>query len=216
MDAFCESEGRGDDQIIEVDGWCHLPRFPVKSTGTTDKALQTCWGLPEAEVRVWGAQILLALESLHQQGILCRDLNPRNVLLTSNGEFRQILVKDCMWKTTILILLAKHHVFTGKVLLTFFGQWSEVQSEICSKAMEQMYCAPGTNMHYCELKPVVVPGCNLPPSGKIQFVPFILNKSSTTAHTVWKNKEMLCMKRTKLRSLYVDRNWWGVQGYRGL
>ncbi|XP_038585649.1 uncharacterized protein rps6kl1 [Micropterus salmoides] len=114
MDAFCESEGRGDDQIIEVDGWCHLPRFPVKSTGTTDKALQTCWGLPEAEVRVWGAQILLALESLHQQGILCRDLNPRNVLLTSNG----------------------------KVLLTFFGQWSEVQSEICSKAMEQMYCAP--------------------------------------------------------------------------
>ncbi|GLD62472.1 ribosomal protein S6 kinase-like 1 [Lates japonicus] len=78
------------------------------------KATQTCWGLPEAEVRVWGAQILLALESLHQQGILCRDLNPRNVLLTSNG----------------------------KVCLTFFGQWSEVQSEISSKAMEQMYCAP--------------------------------------------------------------------------
>lgn len=75
-----------EDQIIEVDGWCHLPRVPVKSS-PTDKALQNCWGLPEAEVRVWGAQILLALESLHQQGILCRDLNPRNVLLTSNGEF---------------------------------------------------------------------------------------------------------------------------------
>ncbi|KAE8289834.1 Ribosomal protein S6 kinase-like 1 [Larimichthys crocea] len=107
------SEGQGEDQIIEVDGWCHLPRFPVKSS-PADKAMQTCWGLPEAEVRVWGAQILLALESLHQQGILCRDLNPRNVLLTSNG----------------------------KVCLTFFGQWSEVQSEICFKAMEQMYCAP--------------------------------------------------------------------------
>ncbi|KAK5916679.1 hypothetical protein CgunFtcFv8_011638 [Champsocephalus gunnari] len=76
--------------------------------------MHTCWGLSEAEVHVWGAQVLLALESLHQQGILCRDLNPRNVLLTSNG----------------------------KVCLTFFGQWSEVQSEICSKAMEQMYCAP--------------------------------------------------------------------------
>ncbi|XP_022606593.1 ribosomal protein S6 kinase-like 1 isoform X1 [Seriola dumerili] len=109
-----ESEGQGEDQIIEVDGWCHLPRFPVKSSRPTDKAMQTCWGLPEAEVCVWGAQILLALESLHQQGILCRDLNPRNVLLTSNG----------------------------KVCLTFFGQWSEVQSEISSKAMEQMYCAP--------------------------------------------------------------------------
>uniref|UniRef100_H3DJ62 Ribosomal protein S6 kinase like 1 n=1 Tax=Tetraodon nigroviridis TaxID=99883 RepID=H3DJ62_TETNG len=85
-----------------------------QKSSPTDKALRNCWGLPEAEVRVWGAQILLALESLHQQGIVCRDLNPRNVLLTSNG----------------------------KVCLTFFGQWSEVQSEICSGAMDQMYCAP--------------------------------------------------------------------------
>ncbi|XP_029350021.1 ribosomal protein S6 kinase delta-1 isoform X2 [Echeneis naucrates] len=115
--ALCKSEAseqQGDDQIIEVDGWCHLPRFPVMPSRPTDKALQTCWGLPEAEVCVWGAQILLALENLHQQGILCRDLNPRNIMLTSNG----------------------------KVCLTFFGQWSEVQSEISSKAMEQMYCAP--------------------------------------------------------------------------
>lgn len=87
-DVFTKSErteAQEEDQVIEVDGWCHLPRFPVKSSAT-DKALQNCWGLPEAEVQVWGAQILLALESLHQQGILCRDLNPRNVLLTSNGE----------------------------------------------------------------------------------------------------------------------------------
>ncbi|XP_041827952.1 ribosomal protein S6 kinase-like 1 [Melanotaenia boesemani] len=116
-DAFLKpegAEGQGEDQIIEVDGWCHLPRFPVKSSRSADKTMQSCWGLPETEVRVWGAQILLALESLHQQGILCQDLNPRNILLTSNG----------------------------KVCLTFFSQWSEVQSEISSKAMEQMYCAP--------------------------------------------------------------------------
>lgn len=80
------TKSQEEDQIIEVDGWCHLPPVPVKSS-PTDKALQNCWGLPEAEVRVWGAQMLLALESLHQQGILCRDLNPRNVLLTNNGEF---------------------------------------------------------------------------------------------------------------------------------
>ncbi|XP_053701630.1 ribosomal protein S6 kinase-like 1 [Synchiropus splendidus] len=104
------SAGQVDDQIIEVDGWCHLPRIPQKPP----TPVQAWWGLPEAEVRVWGAQILLALESLHQQGILCRDLSPRNVLLTSNG----------------------------KVCLTFFGQWSEVQSDVCSKAMEQMYTAP--------------------------------------------------------------------------
>ncbi|XP_056152398.1 ribosomal protein S6 kinase-like 1 [Lampris incognitus] len=117
MDAFLRSEvsaGQGEDQTIEVDGWCHVPHFPTKSSRAKEKAMQACWGLPEAEVRVWGAQILLALESLHQQGILCRDLNPKNILLTNNG----------------------------KVCLTFFGQWSEVQSEIGSKAMEQMYCAP--------------------------------------------------------------------------
>ncbi|XP_034015905.1 uncharacterized protein rps6kl1 [Thalassophryne amazonica] len=116
-DAFLNSEGSEGqcaDQIIEVDGWCHLPQLPRKPSDTKEKVMQTCWGLPEADVRVWGAQILLALESLHQHGIMCRDLNPRNVLLTSNG----------------------------KVCLTFFGQWSEVQSEINSKAMEQMYCAP--------------------------------------------------------------------------
>ncbi|XP_054653061.1 ribosomal protein S6 kinase delta-1 isoform X2 [Dunckerocampus dactyliophorus] len=106
------TEGQADDQIIEVDGWCHIPRIPVKSSDKS--AHRACWGLPESEVCVWGAQILLALESLHQQGIICRDLNPRNVLLTSNG----------------------------KVSLTFFGQWSEVQSEINTNTMEQMYCAP--------------------------------------------------------------------------
>ncbi|XP_061698955.1 uncharacterized protein rps6kl1 isoform X2 [Syngnathoides biaculeatus] len=111
-DSPVRTADRGDDQIIEVDGWCHVTRAALKPS---DKSgCQTCWGLPESEVRVWGAQILLALESLHQQGILCRDLNPKNVLLTSNG----------------------------KVCLTFFGQWSEVQSEINCDAVEHMYCAP--------------------------------------------------------------------------
>ncbi|XP_019909690.2 uncharacterized protein rps6kl1 isoform X2 [Esox lucius] len=117
MDAFLKSEGsygHADDQIIEVEGWCHLPQFPAKASRERDRSRQGCSGLPEAEVRLIGAQILLALESLHQQGVVCRDLNPKNILLTSNG----------------------------KVCLTFFGQWSEVQSEINSKAMEQMYCAP--------------------------------------------------------------------------
>lgn len=91
-----ESEGPGEDQFIEVDGWCHIPEFPLKSSRPTDKVMQTCWGLPEAEVRVWAAQILLALESLHQQGILCRDLNPRNVLLTSNGESGNQLKKKTL------------------------------------------------------------------------------------------------------------------------
>lgn len=52
-------------------------------------------------------------------------------------------------------------MITGKVCLTFFGQWSEVQSEICSKAVEDMYCAPGeiSSSHYCSF------WCDLPPYG---------------------------------------------------
>ncbi|XP_018601640.2 uncharacterized protein rps6kl1 isoform X2 [Scleropages formosus] len=107
-----EPDGLEAEQPIEVDGWCLLPRIPARRP--KEKSEQGCRGLPEAEVRLWGAHIVLALESLHQQGILCRDLNPKNILLDSNGN----------------------------VCLTYFGQWSDVQLEISAKAMENMYCAP--------------------------------------------------------------------------
>uniref|UniRef100_A0A087Y918 Ribosomal protein S6 kinase like 1 n=1 Tax=Poecilia formosa TaxID=48698 RepID=A0A087Y918_POEFO len=106
---------QGSFVAVKSSGVCQKrENCPTCEKQGTDVACESYWGLPEGEVRVWGAQILLALESLHEQGVLCRDLNPRNILLTSNG----------------------------KVCLTFFSQWSEVQSEISSKAMEQMYCAP--------------------------------------------------------------------------
>ncbi|XP_041131064.1 ribosomal protein S6 kinase-like 1 [Polyodon spathula] len=89
------------DLHIEVDGWCLLPKQGPR-------------GLSEDQARLWVAQILLALESLHEQGIVCRDLNPRNLLLDS----------------------------CGRVRLTYFGQWVEVQSQTSSKAVEDMYCAP--------------------------------------------------------------------------
>lgn len=73
-----------EEQLIEVAGRCHLPQFRPRSR--TVKQQPVRWGLPEVEVRMWGAQILLALESLHEQGIVCQDLNPRNILLNSNGE----------------------------------------------------------------------------------------------------------------------------------
>ncbi|KAI4872462.1 hypothetical protein NFI96_021051 [Prochilodus magdalenae] len=108
-------------QVLEVDGLGRQPQFRARNFKT--KAQQGRWGLPEGEVRMWGAQMLLALENLHEQGIVCQDLNPRNILLNSNGE--------CVTG-----------LFTGKVCLTYFGQWTEVQSEISPKAVEQMYCAP--------------------------------------------------------------------------
>ncbi|NXD65556.1 RPKL1 protein, partial [Eolophus roseicapillus] len=72
------------------------------------------WVVREEQVRLWAAEILLALEGLHQQGVLCRDLNPRNLLLDAAGHIR----------------------------LTFFGQWTEVEPQCCSQAREQLYSAP--------------------------------------------------------------------------
>ncbi|NXU07678.1 RPKL1 protein, partial [Buphagus erythrorhynchus] len=72
------------------------------------------WAVKEEQVQLWAAEILLALEGLHQQGILCRDLNPRNLLLDTAGHVR----------------------------LTFFGQWTEVEPQYCSQAREELYSAP--------------------------------------------------------------------------
>ncbi|XP_046750531.1 ribosomal protein S6 kinase delta-1 isoform X2 [Diprion similis] len=43
------------------------------------------WKLPEGSIRYWAAEILLALESLHQQGVIVGDLKPDNILLGSGG-----------------------------------------------------------------------------------------------------------------------------------
>ncbi|XP_063394579.1 uncharacterized protein LOC134679553 [Cydia fagiglandana] len=42
--------------------------------------------LPPSAVRSWAAQILTALESLHNAGVICRDLNPSNILLGDGGQ----------------------------------------------------------------------------------------------------------------------------------
>ncbi|NXU55855.1 RPKL1 protein, partial [Turnix velox] len=84
------------------------------------QALASCghdpraWCVQEEQVKLWAAEILLALEGLHQQSVLCRDLNPRNLLLDAAGHIR----------------------------LTFFGQWTEVEPCCCSQAQEQLYTAP--------------------------------------------------------------------------
>ncbi|NWY08902.1 RPKL1 protein, partial [Aphelocoma coerulescens] len=72
------------------------------------------WAVKEEQVQLWAAEILLALEGLHQQGVFCRDLNPRNLLLDAAGHIR----------------------------LTFFGQWTEVEPQYCSQAREELYSAP--------------------------------------------------------------------------
>ncbi|XP_074221331.1 ribosomal protein S6 kinase-like 1 isoform X2 [Camelus bactrianus] len=79
---------------------------PVSSGGA--------WSVREEQVKQWAAETLVALEALHEQGVLCRDLNPRNLLLDQAGHIR----------------------------LTYFGQWSEVEPQCCREALDNLYSAP--------------------------------------------------------------------------
>lgn len=41
--------------------------------------------IPEEFVRCWAAEMVTALDSLHQEGLICRDLNPNNIMLDHQG-----------------------------------------------------------------------------------------------------------------------------------
>ncbi|KYN04425.1 Ribosomal protein S6 kinase delta-1 [Cyphomyrmex costatus] len=49
---------------------------------------QEFWQIPEAVIRTWAAEILLALEALHQQNIMILDFKPDNILLDDAGHIR--------------------------------------------------------------------------------------------------------------------------------
>ncbi|XP_055216938.1 ribosomal protein S6 kinase-like 1 isoform X9 [Gorilla gorilla gorilla] len=72
------------------------------------------WSVREEQVKQWAAETLVALEALHEQGVLCRDLHPGNLLLDQAGHIR----------------------------LTYFGEWSEVEPQCCGEAVDNLYSAP--------------------------------------------------------------------------
>ena len=47
--------------------------------------LQAVKRFPESQAQFYAAEILLAIEYLHQMNIIYRDLKPENVLLDSEG-----------------------------------------------------------------------------------------------------------------------------------
>uniref|UniRef100_H3DG30 Ribosomal protein S6 kinase polypeptide 1 n=1 Tax=Tetraodon nigroviridis TaxID=99883 RepID=H3DG30_TETNG len=70
--------------------------------------------IPEELVKCWAAEMTTALDSLHQEGIVCRDLNPNNILLDHQGH----------------------------VQLTYFCSWVDVAESCDREAVSNMYCAP--------------------------------------------------------------------------
>lgn len=71
--------------------------------------------IPESTIRRWSAEMVVAVGTLHSIAILCRDLNPNNILLSSDGHIR----------------------------LSYFGKWRQVERKPCDKmAVERMYVAP--------------------------------------------------------------------------
>lgn len=70
--------------------------------------------LPEASIRIWASEIVHAVASLHAMGIICRDLNPNNILLGDHGH----------------------------VLLSYFSQWDCVYKSIDCAARDDLYTAP--------------------------------------------------------------------------
>ncbi|XP_050998668.1 ribosomal protein S6 kinase delta-1-like [Acomys russatus] len=77
-------------------------------------AVSTQFLIPEGCVQRWAAEMVVALDALHREGIVCRDLNPNNILLNDGGHIQ----------------------------LTYFSRWNEVEDSCDSDAVARMYCAP--------------------------------------------------------------------------
>ncbi|KAM9564752.1 ribosomal protein S6 kinase delta-1 isoform 5-T6 [Guaruba guarouba] len=77
-------------------------------------AITSRFYIPEDCIQRWAAEMVVALDALHREGIVCRDLNPNNILLNDRGHIQ----------------------------LTYFSRWREVEDSCDNHAIERMYCAP--------------------------------------------------------------------------
>lgn len=71
-----------------VNGSADETQYPHLYEETDIEEEEKFWRVPEAVIRSWAAEILLALEALHQQNILILDFKPDNILLDDAGHIR--------------------------------------------------------------------------------------------------------------------------------
>lgn len=73
-------------ELNGTDNYCISNDLLTESTkhGNIDDE-EELWIIPENVIRLWAAEILIALEALHQQEVIVFDLKPDNLLLDDNG-----------------------------------------------------------------------------------------------------------------------------------
>ncbi len=76
---------RVSDHFIEPNGVQYLVMDYIEGDDL-ETLRQQRGALPEAQVRAWFAQILSAVEYLHSQGVIHRDIKPDNIKITPSGQ----------------------------------------------------------------------------------------------------------------------------------
>ncbi|KAJ8670142.1 hypothetical protein QAD02_001401 [Eretmocerus hayati] len=78
---YDDSSIKTESQIIN-ENQPQLIKFEENDLGEKEKP---AWVIPESIVKIWAAQILLALEALHHQNVIITDLRPDNLLVDDSG-----------------------------------------------------------------------------------------------------------------------------------